>query len=153
MANNKTIDLGVITRVENLRSIWPDEARDFTPWLAKEENLKLLGDAVGLDLVLEEKESSVGAFSADIFVKEEGMDNRIAVIAMIVEDLDAADELNRILHEYGSYVIGRMGIPYRERSISLISVAVDAPNEVISAMTGKLGALNGGSVKTAYSKS
>ena len=49
MANNKTIDLGVITRVENLRSIWPDEARDFTPWLAKEENLKLLGDAVGLE--------------------------------------------------------------------------------------------------------
>ena len=87
------------------------------------------------------------------FYKEEGMDNRIAVIAMIVEDLDAADELNRILHEYGSYVIGRMGIPYRERSISLISVAVDAPTEVISAMTGKLGALNGVSVKTAYSKS
>ena len=88
-----------------------------------------------------------------LFFKEEGMDNRIAVIAMIVEDLDAADELNRILHEYGSYVIGRMGIPYREKSISLISVAVDAPTEVISAMTGKLGALNGVSVKTAYSKS
>lgn len=51
MASNKTIDLGVMTRVDNLRSIWPDEARDFTPWLAKEQNLKLLGDAVGIDLV------------------------------------------------------------------------------------------------------
>ncbi len=87
MANNKTIDLGVITRVENLRSIWPDEARDFTPWLAKEENLKLLGDAVGLDLVLEEKESSVGAFSADIFVKEEGTNRRI----IIENQLEATD--------------------------------------------------------------
>ena len=87
MANNKTIDLGVITRVDNLRSIWPDEARDFTPWLAKEENLKLLGDAIGLDLVLEEKESAVGAFSADIFVKEEGTNRRI----IIENQLEATD--------------------------------------------------------------
>lgn len=87
MATNKIIDLGVITRIDNLRSIWPDEARDFTPWLAKEENLKLLGEAVGLDLVLEEKESSVGAFSADIFVKEEGTNRRI----IIENQLEATD--------------------------------------------------------------
>ena len=80
------------------------------------------------------------------------METRIAVIAVIVEDLAAADELNRILHDYGSYVIGRMGIPYRAKNVSLISVAVDAPMEIISALTGKLGVLNGVSVKTAYSK-
>lgn len=87
MASNKTIDLGVMSRVDNLRSIWPDEARDFTPWLAKEQNLKLLGDAVGIDLVLEEKESSVGAFSADIYVKEEGTNRRI----IIENQLEATD--------------------------------------------------------------
>ncbi len=80
------------------------------------------------------------------------METRIAVIAIIVEDINAADEVNRILHEYGSYVIGRMGIPYREKKVSLISVAVDAPNEVISALTGKLGNISGISVKTAYQK-
>lgn len=87
MASNKAIDLGVMTRVDNLRSIWPDEARDFTPWLALEQNLKLLGDAVGIDLVLEEKESSVGAFSADIFVKEEGTNRKI----IIENQLEATD--------------------------------------------------------------
>ncbi len=80
------------------------------------------------------------------------METRIAVIAIVVEDMDAADEVNRILHEYGSYVIGRMGIPYRAKNVSLISVAVDAPNELISAITGKLGNVKGISVKTAYQK-
>ncbi|MBP3868350.1 MAG: iron-only hydrogenase system regulator [Solobacterium sp.] len=80
------------------------------------------------------------------------METRIAVIAIIVENLDVTDDLNRILHDYGSYIIGRMGIPYREKQVSLISVAVDAPMEVISALTGKLGALDGVSVKTAYQK-
>lgn len=87
MASNKTIDLGVMTRVDNLRSIWPDEARDFTPWLAQEPNLKLLGEAIGIDLVLEEKESAVGAFSADIFVKEEGTNRKI----IIENQLEATD--------------------------------------------------------------
>lgn len=81
------------------------------------------------------------------------METRIAVLAIIVEDMNCTDELNRILHEYSSYVIGRMGIPYRERKLSLISVAVDAPMEVISALTGKIGKLNGVSVKAAYQKS
>lgn len=80
------------------------------------------------------------------------METRIAVIAIIVENLDVTDDLNRILHDYGSYIIGRMGIPYREKQVSLISVAVDAPMKVISALTGKLGALVGVSVKTAYQK-
>ena len=80
------------------------------------------------------------------------METRIAVIAIVVEDMDAADEVNRILHEYSSYVIGRMGIPYRAKNVSLISVAVDAPNELISAITGKLGNVKGISVKTAYQK-
>ncbi len=80
------------------------------------------------------------------------MDSRIAVIAIIVEDTSCTGRLNEVLHEYGQYIIGRMGIPYRQRNISLISVAVDAPNEIISAMTGKLGNIEGLNVKTAYSK-
>jgi putative iron-only hydrogenase system regulator len=80
------------------------------------------------------------------------MENRIAVIAIVVEDPEKTDELNRILHEYGSCIIGRMGIPYREKNIFLISVAVDAPTETISALTGKLGRIEGVSVKAAYSK-
>ncbi len=79
-------------------------------------------------------------------------DTRIAVAAIIVENKESVAELNAILHEYGSIVIGRMGIPYPKKGLSIISVAVDAPNETISAMTGKLGKLPGVTVKTAYSK-
>ena len=87
MASDKAIDLGVMSRVDNLRSIWPDEARDFTPWLAQEENLKLLGETVGIELVLEEKESSVGEYYADIFAKEEGTNRKI----IIENQLEATD--------------------------------------------------------------
>ena len=87
MSGNKAIDLGVMTRVNDRRSIWPDEARSFTPWQAEEENLRLLSEAAGIDLVLEEKESPVGAFSADIYVKEEGTDRRI----IIENQLEASD--------------------------------------------------------------
>jgi len=79
-------------------------------------------------------------------------DTRIAMIAIVVEDTSCTRVLNEILHEYGNYIIGRMGIPYREKSVSLISIALDAPMDVISAMTGKLGNLHGLTVKTAYSK-
>ena len=79
-------------------------------------------------------------------------ETRIAVIAIVVDDPECTSEMNRILHDYGSYIIGRMGIPYREKKISLISVAIDAPSEVISALTGKLGRIKGLTVKTAYSK-
>ena len=76
---------------------------------------------------------------------------RVAVIGIVVENFDSAEVLNNVLHEYGKYVIGRMGIPYRERHINVISVAVDAPQDVISALSGKIGKLPGVSAKTAYS--
>ncbi len=79
------------------------------------------------------------------------METRIALLAIIVEDLNSAEELNGILHHYGSYIIGRMGLPYRKGNISIMSVAVDAPQDVISTLSGKIGKLNGISVKTAYS--
>lgn len=79
------------------------------------------------------------------------MENRVAIIGIIVENLSSAEALNAILHEYSAYIIGRMGIPYREKKISIISVAVDAPEDVISAMAGKVGRLEGVSAKTAYS--
>lgn len=79
------------------------------------------------------------------------METRVAVMGIIVEDMESVAELNNILHEYGSYIIGRMGIPYREKSISIVSVAIDAPQDTISALTGKIGKIPGLSVKTAYS--
>lgn len=76
--------------------------------------------------------------------------SRVAVIGIVVEDYSSAEALNDILHQYGAYIIGRMGIPYREKKINIISVAVDAPQNVISAMSGKIGRLPGVSAKTAY---
>lgn len=80
------------------------------------------------------------------------MENRVALIGIVVENFDSVDKLNEILHEYGDFVIGRMGIPYKERSISIISVAVDAPEDTISAISGKIGKLDGISSKTVYAK-
>ncbi len=80
------------------------------------------------------------------------MDTRIALIGIIVENTDAVEELNSILHEYRMYIVGRMGIPYQKRKISVISVVVDAPNDVISALSGKLGMLPHVNIKTLYSK-
>ncbi len=79
------------------------------------------------------------------------METRVAVMSIIVEDPARVEALNALLHEYGSYIIGRMGIPYRERSISIISIALDAPMNTISSLAGKIGALSGVSVKTALS--
>ena len=79
------------------------------------------------------------------------MATRVAVMSMIVENGDSVEALNQILHENGRYIIGRMGIPYREKGISIISIALDAPQDAISAMSGKIGNLPGVSVKTAYS--
>ena len=79
------------------------------------------------------------------------IETRVAVISIIVENEDAAQKINEILHEYRNYVIGRMGIPYRDKGISIISVAVDAPQEKISALSGRIGRLPGISAKTAYS--
>lgn len=80
------------------------------------------------------------------------METRIALIGIIVEDMEAVTELNAILHEYGEYIIGRMGIPYREKNLSIISVTVNAESDIISSLAGKLGMLKGISVKTVYSK-
>lgn len=72
-------------------------------------------------------------------------------MSIIVEEADTVEVLNSILHEYREYIIGRMGIPYKEKRISIISIAVDAPQNTISAMSGRIGKLPGVSVKTAYS--
>lgn len=80
------------------------------------------------------------------------MEKRIAVIGIIVEEIDYAEYVNEILHNYNSIIIGRMGIPYRERGISVISLAVDADADTISGLTGKLGKISGVSVKAAISK-
>lgn len=77
--------------------------------------------------------------------------NRVAVMAIIVEDRDKTETLNNLLHEYGQYIIGRMGIPYREKGIGIVSIAIDAPQDEISALSGKIGRISGISVKTAYS--
>jgi len=79
------------------------------------------------------------------------MEKRVAVMGIIVENMETTMELNSILHDYGCYIIGRMGIPYREKKINIISIAIDAPQDVISALSGKIGKLSGVSVKTAYS--
>lgn len=79
------------------------------------------------------------------------MDTRVAVISIIVENPEAIVTLNDLLHEAGNYIIGRMGIPYRERGINIISIAIDAPQDMISSLSGKIGRLNGVSAKTAYS--
>ena len=80
------------------------------------------------------------------------MSTRVAVIAIIIENSESAEGVNGILHNYRQYIIGRMGIPYREKGINIISVAVDAPEQEITALSGKIGRLMGVSAKTAYSK-
>ena len=80
------------------------------------------------------------------------MDTRIAVIGIIIENKASVEKLNSILHEYGEYIVGRMGIPYAKRHISVISVVIDAPSDIISALSGKLGMLPNVNAKTVYSK-
>ncbi len=80
------------------------------------------------------------------------METRIALIGIIVEDYTQTEKLNEILHEYGKYIVGRMGIPYKEKGIGIISVVIDAHNDIISSLSGKIGMLKGINVKTIYSK-
>ena len=80
------------------------------------------------------------------------METRIAVMSIIIEETDSVIKINDILHEYGEHIIGRMGLPYRQRNVNIISVALDAPQTVISALSGKIGNLPGIEVKTAYSR-
>lgn len=79
------------------------------------------------------------------------MENRVAVMSIIVENYESVEKLNSLLHNCAEYIIGRMGIPYREKHINIISIAIDAPKDVISALSGKIGNLPGVSVKTAFS--
>lgn len=80
------------------------------------------------------------------------MQSRIAIIGIIVEEAQYVDQLNQVLHEYRQYIVGRMGIPYQKRQVSIISVAMDAPQDKINALSGKLGKIPGISSKTAYSQ-
>ena len=79
-------------------------------------------------------------------------EKRIAVVAVVIDEIEASSDVNKVLHEYSSIIIGRMGIPYKDRGISLISVAIDAKPDVISSLTGRLGQIGGVSVKAAISK-
>ena len=84
--------------------------------------------------------------------KEANLETRIGAISILVEDPESAEALNAVLHEYAPCILGRMGIPYREKGVNIICVAVDAPTDVINAMTGKIGRLPGVSAKAIYSR-
>ena len=79
------------------------------------------------------------------------METKIAIIGIIIEDIDSVSALKSLLHEYGDYIIGRMGIPYRQKKINIISIAMDGPQDTINALSGKIGRLKGISSKTIYS--
>lgn len=79
------------------------------------------------------------------------METRVAVMSIIVENGEVVERLNNILHDFGDYIIGRMGLPYRKRKVNIIAIALDAPQNTISALSGKIGSLPGVTVKTAYS--
>lgn len=79
------------------------------------------------------------------------METRVAIISIIIENPDKVDQFNNILHEYGSYILGRMGIPYRKRNINVVCIFLDAPQDVINTLAGRIGRLDGISAKTVYS--
>ena len=81
------------------------------------------------------------------------METRVAVISIIVTEADKVDMLNELLHEYSAYILGRMGVPYREKNLSIISIAIDAPMDKINSLTGALGRLDGINAKVTYAKS
>jgi len=80
------------------------------------------------------------------------LETRVAVLSIVVENRESTEKLNAILHEYGEYIIGRMGIPYKQKNISVLSIVLDAPTEKINALTGKLGMIEGVYAKTLFSK-
>lgn len=84
--------------------------------------------------------------------KKERMENRVSVISIIVKDEEAVGAVNDLLHEYRQYIVGRMGLPYRQRGISIISVVIDAPLEAVSSLSGKLGMVEGVTAKTLSAK-
>jgi putative iron-only hydrogenase system regulator len=80
------------------------------------------------------------------------MENRISVISIIIEDTSVVGEVNELLHNFGDYIVGRMGIPYKDRGVSIICIVIDAPGDVTSALSGKLGMLKGVATKTIVAK-
>ena len=80
------------------------------------------------------------------------METRVAILSVIVEEMDSTEELNSIIHDYSRFVVGRMGLPYRERGINIISLVVDAPQNEISTLSGRIGRLHGVTARTAYAK-
>jgi putative iron-only hydrogenase system regulator len=80
------------------------------------------------------------------------METRVALIGIIIENRQSVSAMNNILHEYGDFIIGRMGIPYDKKQVSVISVAIDAPLDIINKLSGKIGMLDGITTKTIYSK-
>jgi putative iron-only hydrogenase system regulator len=80
------------------------------------------------------------------------MESKIAVVAIIVSDVDAVEKINSLLHDFGEYIIGRLGIPYKEKKINVISVVMDAPQEIINSLSGKLGMIKGVSSKVLTTK-
>lgn len=80
------------------------------------------------------------------------METRVAAVSIILENSNSVEEVNKLISDYSDYVVGRMGIPYKRRGISIISVVLDSPQDIISTFSGKLGKLDGVSTKTAYSK-
>ena len=84
--------------------------------------------------------------------KEDFMETRVALIGIVVECPDAVEPLNKLLHEFKDYIVGRMGIPYHKRNVSIISIVIDAPADVISALSGKVGSRNGVTAKALSSK-
>ncbi len=86
-----------------------------------------------------------------VFYGGDNMETRVAVMSIIVENSNSVEQINSYLHDYGEFIIGRMGIPYKERKINIISIAIDAPQDTVSALSGKIGKLDGVSVKTAFS--
>lgn len=86
------------------------------------------------------------------YTKGDKMEGKIAVVAIIVSDITGVDKINSILHDFGDYIIGRMGIPYRQKQINVISIVMDAPQEVINSLSGKLGMIKGVSSKVLSTK-
>jgi putative iron-only hydrogenase system regulator len=80
------------------------------------------------------------------------MESKIAVVAIIVSDKEAVEKINSLLHDFGEYIIGRLGIPYREKKVNVISVVVDAPQEIINSLSGKIGMIKGASSKVLTTK-
>lgn len=106
---------------------------------------------IGRFAVPAKREKRIGGRTPQIKQWEERMKTRVAVMSIIVDEKDSVEVLNAVLHEFGDHIIGRMGIPYRQRGIHIISIALDAPQDTISSLAGRLGNIPGLSVKTAYS--